>query len=84
MKTLVSKTVLITLLVLGFVLSSAAQRVIRGTVYREGKPAAGVTVEAHRGANSAFTDFDGKYELLLTARPNGSALPLLTSRKGWI
>jgi len=63
MKTLVSKTVLITLLVLGFVLSSAAQRVIRGTVYREGKPAAGVTVEAHRGANSAFTDFDGKYEV---------------------
>jgi len=63
MKTLVSKTVLITLLVLGFVLSSAAQRVIRGTVYREGKPAAGVTVEAHRGANSVFTDFDGKYEV---------------------
>ena len=63
MKTLVSKTVLITLLVLGFVLSSAAQLVIRGTVYREGKPAAGVTVEAHRGANSAFTDFDGQYEV---------------------
>lgn len=63
MKTLVSKTVLITLLVLGFVLSSAAQRVIRGTVYREGKPVVGVTVEAHRGANSAFTDFDGKYEV---------------------
>ena len=68
MKTLVSKTVLITLLVLGFVLSSAAQRVIRGTVYREGKPAAGVTVEAHRGANSAFTDFDGKYEVVTDSK----------------
>ncbi|MDD2381941.1 MAG: hypothetical protein PHV35_09620, partial [Mariniphaga sp.] len=39
-----------------------AQRVVTGTVYREGKPAAGVTVEAHRGG-SMMTSFDGKYEV---------------------
>ncbi len=39
-----------------------AQRVIKGTVYREGKPAAGVTVEAHRGG-SMMTSFDGKYKV---------------------
>ena len=39
-----------------------AQRVIKGTVYREGKPAAGITVEAHRGG-TMMTSFDGKYEV---------------------
>ncbi|MDD4108523.1 MAG: hypothetical protein PHH93_07375, partial [Prolixibacteraceae bacterium] len=39
-----------------------AQRIIKGTVYREGKPAAGVTVEAHKGGNM-MTSFDGKYEV---------------------
>lgn len=63
MKTLVLKSVLITFLVAGIVFSAIAQRVIKGTVYREGKPAAGVTVEAHRGSSAAFTDFDGKYEV---------------------
>ena len=63
MKTLVLKSVLVVFLVAGFTLGGFAQRVIKGTVYRDGKPAAGVTVEAHRGSNSAFTDFDGKYEV---------------------
>lgn len=63
MKTLVLKSVLVAFFVLSFVLGSSSQRVIKGTVYREGKPAAGVTVEAHRGSNTAFTDFDGKYEV---------------------
>jgi tetratricopeptide (TPR) repeat protein len=63
MKTLVLKSVLVAFFVLSFVLGSSGQRVIKGTVYREGKPAAGVTVEAHRGSNTAFTDFDGKYEV---------------------
>jgi tetratricopeptide (TPR) repeat protein len=63
MKTLVLKSVFVTFLVAALAWSAAGQRVIRGTVYRDGKPAAGVTVEAHRGANSAFTDFDGKYEV---------------------
>ncbi|MDD4108811.1 MAG: hypothetical protein PHH93_08840, partial [Prolixibacteraceae bacterium] len=39
-----------------------AQRIIKGTVYREGEPAAGVTVEAHRGG-TMMTSFDGKYEV---------------------
>lgn len=63
MKTLVSKSVLVAILVVGFVYTGIAQKVITGTVYREGKPAAGVTVEAHRGSQSAFTDFDGKYQV---------------------
>ncbi len=63
MKTLVSKSVLVAILVMGFVYTGIAQRVISGVVYREGKPAAGVTVEVHHGAQSAFTDFDGKYQV---------------------
>ncbi len=39
-----------------------AQRVVKGTVYNNGEPAAGVTVEVHRGG-SMMTSFDGKYEL---------------------
>jgi tetratricopeptide (TPR) repeat protein len=61
MKTLVHKSALIALLILGFAIGSNAQRVIKGTVYREGKPAAGVTVEVHHGTQPGFTDFDGKY-----------------------
>ncbi len=39
-----------------------AQRVVKGTVYRNGEPAAGINVEVHRGG-SMMTSFDGKYEL---------------------
>lgn len=56
----------IALIIAGLVVLAAypvlAQRVITGTVYREGKPAAGVTVEAHRGS-SMMTSFDGKYKV---------------------
>ncbi len=56
----------ITLLVAAVVITAAstlqAQRVIKGTVYRDGEPAAGITVEAHRGG-SMMTSFDGKYEV---------------------
>jgi len=44
-------------------ISAYAQRVITGTVYREGKPAAGVTVEAHRSSDVFMTSFDGKYKI---------------------
>jgi tetratricopeptide (TPR) repeat protein len=63
MKTLVHRSIVIALLVLSFTAGSYAQRVIRGTVYRGGKPAAGVTVEVHHGEQSGFTDFDGKYSV---------------------
>lgn len=43
--------------------SSEAQRVIRGTVYRDGKLAAGVTVEANRSRETFMTSFDGEYHI---------------------
>ncbi len=49
-------------LVLAAVTNLQAQKIFKGTVYREGKPAAGVTVEVQRGG-TMFTGFDGKYEL---------------------
>ncbi len=39
-----------------------AQRIITGTVYNNGEPAAGVTVEAQRGGRM-MTSFDGKYKV---------------------
>ena len=42
--------------------SVLAQRVIKGTVYMEGQPAAGVNVEVHKGGEM-LTSFDGKYEV---------------------
>ena len=44
------------------VTASMAQRVIKGTVYMDGEPAAGITVEVHRGG-SMMTSFDGLYEV---------------------
>ncbi len=67
MKTVIRISLLMASLVLAAVTTLQAQRVIKGTVYREGKPAAGVTVEAHRGG-SMMTSFDGKYEVEADAR----------------
>ena len=39
-----------------------AQNVVKGTVYIDGKPAAGITVEVHKGG-TMVTSFDGKYKL---------------------
>ena len=64
MKPLFSKSNLLTFaLVLAMSVSSVAQRVITGTVYRDGKVAAGVTVEAHKSSDSYMTSFDGKYKI---------------------
>jgi len=64
MKTVVHKSILISLIFVGFALTTHAQRVVRGTVYREGKPAAGVYVEMHRSTQkNVMTGFDGKYEI---------------------
>jgi tetratricopeptide (TPR) repeat protein len=49
-------------------ISTYAQKVITGTVYREGKPAAGITVEAHKSNETFMTSFDGKYKI--TIDPN--------------
>lgn len=64
MKTIVRKSILFALIAIGLSLSANAQRVIKGTIYREGKPAAGVTVELHRSSQkNVMTSFDGKYEI---------------------
>lgn len=64
MKTLLIKSIFLTL-VLGFMVSysGVAQRVIKGTVYREGKVQAGVTVGAHKTNETFMTSFDGLYEI---------------------
>jgi tetratricopeptide (TPR) repeat protein len=67
MKTLIRKSILVASVVLLASTFTLAQRVIKGTVYREGKPAAGVTVEAHKGA-TMMTSFDGKYEVAADAK----------------
>jgi hypothetical protein len=66
MKALSRITFLIALIVIVAIYSSMAQRVIKGTVYIDGEPAAGITVEAHKGS-TMMTSFDGKYEV--TADP---------------
>lgn len=54
--------------VLGVALTSAnAQRVLKGIVYVDGEPAAGVTVRAHKGG-TMMTSFDGAYEVEATAK----------------
>jgi len=62
MKAVFHTTLLIATLALLAVSNAVAQRVIKGTVYQDGEPAAGITVEAHRGG-TMLTSFDGKYEV---------------------
>ncbi len=40
-----------------------SQRTIKGTIFKDGKPAPAATVTAHRSSASYFTSFDGKYEI---------------------
>jgi predicted Zn-dependent protease len=64
MKSLLITTKLLTFALVVLMSASAyAQRVITGTVYREGKVAAGVTVEAHKSSEVFMTSFDGKYKI---------------------
>ncbi len=64
MKTLILKPILLTLaLALMVTYVAVAQRTIKGTVYREGKLAAGVVVEAHRTSETYRTSFEGTYEI---------------------
>ncbi|MFV0377368.1 MAG: tetratricopeptide repeat protein [Mangrovibacterium sp.] len=44
-------------------ISAFAQKEITGIVYREGKPAAGITVEAHKSSETFMTSFDGVYKV---------------------
>ncbi len=67
MKALLRTTLLFASVFLATVTTSVAQRVIKGTVYMDGKPAAGITVEAHKGG-VMMTSFDGKYEVEADAK----------------
>jgi tetratricopeptide (TPR) repeat protein len=62
MKALLRITLLIAAIVATGITVAQAQRVVKGTVYMDGEPAAGITVEVHKGG-SMMTSFDGKYEV---------------------
>jgi tetratricopeptide (TPR) repeat protein len=62
MKALLRITLLIAAIVATGVTVAQAQRVVKGTVYMDGEPAAGITVEVHKGG-TMLTSFDGKYEV---------------------
>jgi hypothetical protein len=47
----------------GILSINAIPRVLKGTVYHNGKPASGVLVTVHKSRATYFTSFDGKYEL---------------------
>ncbi len=79
MKSLSRITFLFALIVFAAVNLTMAQRVIKGTVYMDGKPAAGITVEAHKGS-SMITSFDGKYEV--TADPKSKYLKFTSLATG--
>lgn len=67
MKTLLRITLLFAFIITAAATISVAQRVIKGTVYMDGKLAAGITVEAHKGG-SMMTSFDGLYEIEADAK----------------
>ena len=67
MKAILRITLLIATVVMVGVTIAQAQRVIKGTVYMDGEPAAGITVEAHKGGEM-MTSFDGKYEIPADAK----------------
>ena len=62
MKAIIRITLLFVSVIIVTLTQTQAQRVIKGTVYMDGKPAAGINVEAHKGS-SMMTSFDGKYEV---------------------
>uniref|UniRef100_UPI003217318C tetratricopeptide repeat protein n=1 Tax=uncultured Draconibacterium sp. TaxID=1573823 RepID=UPI003217318C len=67
MKSILRITLLFASIVMIGITVAEAQRVIKGTVYKDGEPAAGITVEAHKGG-SMMTSFDGKYEVEADAK----------------
>lgn len=67
MKAILRITLLVATVVMIGVTIAQAQRVVKGTVYMDGKPAAGITVEVHKGGDM-MTSFDGKYELEADAK----------------
>lgn len=62
MKNLLRIAILYVVIVIAGITVAKAQNVIKGTIYMDGEPAAGITVEVHKGG-TMMTSFDGKYEL---------------------
>ena len=79
MKTFVRISIIAVFLVFAAA-ATQAQRVVKGTVYREGKPGAGITVELHRGG-SMMTSFDGQYELTGDAKSKWIRFTFLNESK---
>ena len=77
MKTFVRISLIVAFLVVAAA-TAQAQRVVEGTVCR--KPAAGITVEVHRGG-SMMTSFDGKYELTGDAKSKWIRFTFLNESK---
>lgn len=67
MKTILRIPLLLASIVIFGVTIAQAQRVVKGTVYMDGKPAAGITIEVHKGGEM-MTSFDGKYEVEADAK----------------
>ena len=44
------------------------QRVLKGIVYQNGKPAKGIHVTVDKSKSSYFTSFDGKYEVKASSK----------------
>jgi tetratricopeptide (TPR) repeat protein len=66
--TIIKTTAALILTLMIGVSAAMAQKAIKGTIYRDGKPAAGVEVTAHKSKDSFFTSFDGKYEISIDAK----------------
>jgi len=66
MKTIIRTALVLILTYTLGIAGAMAQRTVTGTVYIDGKPAAGVTVTANRTNDSFFTSFDGKYKLQIS------------------
>ncbi len=48
---------------LGILSSFGNPRILKGTIFRNGKPASGVLVSVHKSKATYFTSFDGKFTL---------------------
>ncbi|MFV0589787.1 MAG: tetratricopeptide repeat protein [Draconibacterium sp.] len=80
MKALLRITLFFAVTVITGITVAQAQRVLKGTVYMDGEPAAGITVEAHKGG-SMMTSFDGKYEVAADAKTKWIRFTFIDDRK---
>jgi len=80
MKALLRITLFFAVMVIAGITVAQAQRVLKGTVYMDGKPAAGVTVEAQKGG-TMMTSFDGKYEVEADAKTKKITFTFIDDKK---